>query len=152
MSTVIQPVRRDEQAAAYATKHVRFGFWSLFVFAVLGLALEMLHAFKMAAYLDVGNETRRLMWTLAHAHGTVLPLINIAYGLSLRAGILDDLRRVRETSWSLAIATILLPTGFFLGGVRFYSGDPGLAIVLVPVGAAALLVGLVFAATSFGKT
>jgi hypothetical protein len=32
-------------------------------------------------------------------------------------------------------ATILLPAGFLLGGVQIYAGDPGLPILLVPVGA-----------------
>ena len=36
-----------------ARRHVRFGWWSLFVFASLGLTLEVLHGFKVAAYLDV---------------------------------------------------------------------------------------------------
>ena len=44
------------------------------IFGALGLLLESLHGFKVRAYLDVTNETRRLMWTLAHAHGTVLGL------------------------------------------------------------------------------
>jgi hypothetical protein len=32
-------------------------------------------------------------------------------------------------------ATVLLPLGFFWGGFVFYAGDPGLFIVLVPIGA-----------------
>ena len=39
------------------------------VFGTLGLVLETLHGFKIGAYLDVSNETRRLMWRLAHVHG-----------------------------------------------------------------------------------
>jgi hypothetical protein len=42
-------------------------------------------------------------------------------------------------SHSLSAATVLLPSGFFLGGVVTYGGDPGLGILLVPVGAAFLL-------------
>jgi hypothetical protein len=30
---------------------------------------------------------------------------------------------------------VLLPGGFFLGGIRFYSGDPGVGIAIVPIGA-----------------
>ncbi|HEY8174006.1 MAG TPA: hypothetical protein VIH21_13040, partial [Dehalococcoidia bacterium] len=60
----------------YARRHLRFGWWSLFVFATLGLTLEALHGFKVRAYLDVSNDTRRLMWTLAHAHGTLLGLVH----------------------------------------------------------------------------
>jgi hypothetical protein len=32
-------------------------------------------------------------------------------------------------------AAILLPAGFFLGGVVTYGGDPGLGVWLVPIGA-----------------
>jgi hypothetical protein len=35
-----------------------------------------------------------------------------------------------------------MPLGFFLGGLKFYGGDPGLGIVLVPIGAALLLLGV----------
>ncbi len=69
----------------YARHHLRFGWWLLLVFASAGLALELLHGFKVRAYLDVSNETRRLMWTLAHAHGTLLGLVHIVFGLSLAA-------------------------------------------------------------------
>ncbi|MEM7232453.1 MAG: hypothetical protein AAF517_09780, partial [Planctomycetota bacterium] len=39
-------------------------------------------------------------------------------------------------------AGLLLPGGFFLGGVFFYSGDPGLGILLVPIGAILMLIGV----------
>ena len=68
----------------YARRHLRLGWWSLFVFATLGLGLESLHGFKVRAYLDVSNETRRLMWTLAHAHGALLGVVNVLFGLALR--------------------------------------------------------------------
>ena len=53
-------------------------------FAILGLTLEGLHGFKVRFYLDTSNETRRLMWTLAHAHGIGLALVHIVFGLMLR--------------------------------------------------------------------
>jgi len=62
----------------------RFGWWSLLLFTALGLGLESLHGFKVRAYLDVSNETRRLMWTLAHAHGALLSVLHVVFGLSLR--------------------------------------------------------------------
>ena len=127
--------------ATYARRHRRFGWWALFVFATLGLALELLHGFKIQMYLSVSNETRRLMWTLAHAHGVLLALINIVVGLSLDAGQLP-LQEVRRISVTLLTASILLPVGFFLGGVAFYEGDPGVGIVIVPIGAVVLLVAL----------
>ena len=66
-------------------RHLRFGWRSLFVFLALGFILEVLHGFKLGWYLDVGAEMRRLMFTLAHAHGTLLALVNLAAGLTLRS-------------------------------------------------------------------
>lgn len=78
-----------QSARALSTMHdsvrnLRFGWWSLLVFLSLGGVLETLHGFKVGWYVDVGNETRRLMFTLAHAHGTLLALVNIAAGLTGR--------------------------------------------------------------------
>jgi hypothetical protein len=42
----------------------------------------------------------------------------------------------------LVAASILLPVGFFLGGVQFYGGDPGLGVLVVPIGAVLLLAAL----------
>jgi hypothetical protein len=114
------------------------GWWSVFGFGAMGLILELLHGFKVGAYLDAGNETRRLMWTLAHAHGTLLGLIHIAFGASLGlVSVAED--KARLTSRTLVGASVFLPGGFFLGGVQFYAGDPGIGIAVVPVGAALLL-------------
>jgi hypothetical protein len=126
----------------YARRHLRVGWWSLLLFATLGLALESLHGFKVRAYLDVSNDTRRLMWTLAHAHGTLLAAINILFGLTLRIATTAAMPRVRLMSAALIAAGVLLPLGFFLGGVVFYSGDPGLGVLLVPIGGVLLLVAL----------
>ena len=123
----------------YSARHLRFGWWSLLVFATLGLLLESFHGFKVRAYLDVSNETRRLMWTLAHAHGTLVALVHIAFALTLRAVPDLDLRHPPLVSRALMGASMLLPGGFFLGGVQFYAGDPGLGVLLVPIGAALLL-------------
>ncbi|MCY4636283.1 MAG: hypothetical protein OXG04_17540 [Acidobacteria bacterium] len=125
----------------YVRRHLRFGWWALFAFLLLGATLETLHGFKAGFYLDVSNETRRLMWTLAHAHGALLGLVNVAAGATLRA--LPELpgdARIPLTSATLRAATVLLPAGFFAGGVTFYSGDPGVGIALVPVGAACLAI------------
>jgi hypothetical protein len=117
-------------------RNLRFGWWSLLVFLSLGGVLEALHGFKIGWYLDVGNETRRLMFTLAHAHGTVLAVVNIAAGLTVRSVERFALRT--SVSFALIWAAILLPAGFFLGGIVTYDGDPGLGVWLVPIGAAFL--------------
>jgi membrane protein DedA with SNARE-associated domain len=73
------------------------------------------------------------MFTLAHAHGTALALVNIVAGLTARHFSKYDLRP--GVSFCLIWAGILFPVGFFLGGIVTYGGDPGLGIWLVPVGA-----------------
>jgi hypothetical protein len=123
----------------YARRHLRFGWWSLLLFAGLGLVLELLQGFKVRAYLDVSNETRRLMWTLAHAHGTLLAVVHVMFALTWRAAP-AALPTPRLISTALIAASALLPGGFFLGGIAFYSGDPGLGVVLVPIGGVLLLV------------
>ena len=63
------PTAADTAAATYLRRHLRFGWWSLLCFLTLGIVLESLHGFKVGWYLDAAHSTRRLMWTLAHAHG-----------------------------------------------------------------------------------
>ena len=134
----------NTNAMDYARRHLRFGWWSLLVFTTLGLVLESLHGFKVRAYLDVSNQTRRLMWTLAHAHGTLLSIVNVLFALTLRVFPEMSSQTQRIVSRCLILATFLLPGGFFLGGLVVYEGDPGLAIVIVPVGAALLLIAIFF--------
>jgi hypothetical protein len=43
-----------------------------------------------------------------------------------------------SVSLALISAAILMPVGFFLGGIVIYDGDPGLGVWLVPIGAALL--------------
>ncbi|MBM3770941.1 MAG: hypothetical protein FJW27_06570 [Acidimicrobiia bacterium] len=131
-------------------RHLRFGWWSLALFATLGFALELLHGFKIGLYLDVGNETRRLMWTLAHAHGTLLSLIHLFFALTVRASDLPSARLGRSSS-ALVAASVLLPGGFFLGGVQFYAGDPGVGVALVPIGAVLAIYAAVVTARSIGR-
>jgi hypothetical protein len=130
----------DSLVRALERRHLAVGWWGLLVFLSLGTVLEALHGFKVGLYLDVGNDARRLTWTLAHAHGTLLSLLNIAYALTLRR-ISDHPPVPAWSSGALVAATLLIPAGFLLGGVFVHGGDPGLGVVLVPIGA-----GLLFAA------
>ncbi len=136
--------------AVLTKRHLRFGWWTLLVFVVLGLVLEALHGFKVGAYLGARNETRRLMWTLAHAHGTLFGLINIAFALTVRLLPEWAARERGLASTCLRSATLLMPAGFFLGGVRFYSGDPGAGILLVPIGALLLILTVFLVACGTG--
>jgi len=131
-----RPSKHAPPVAERADRNLRFGWWSLLVFLSLGAVLETLHGFKIGWYIDVGNETRRLMFTLAHAHGTLLAVVNIAAGLTAR--IVDRFTLRPSVSFALIWAAILLPAGFFLGGIVIYDGDPGLGVWLVPIGAALL--------------
>jgi len=132
-------------------RHLRFGWWALLIFLTLGLGLESLHGFKVGLYLNVSNETRRLMWTLAHAHGTLLALVNLGFALTVRLIPEWTARERGIASACLRGATCLLPAGFFLGGTFIYSGDPGLGILLVPVGGLLLLVAAFLTACGVGS-
>lgn len=142
----VQGVAAEDPLAVVVRRHLRFGWWALLVFLALGLALEALHGFKVQAYLNVMNETRRLMWTLAHAHGTLLAVVNLAFAFSLTVTPNWKPRARTVAARSLLAASVLMPGGFFLGGVWVYAGDPGLGIVLVPIGGALLLIAILLTA------
>jgi|SRR5882672_9080012 len=131
-------------------RHLRFGWWTLLIFLTLGLVLEALHGLKIGFYLSVTNETRRLMWTLAHAHGTLLALINLGFAFTIRLLPEWSARERGLASICLRAATLLMPAGFFLGGTVIYSGDPGLGIILLPVGGLLLLVSVFLTACGVG--
>ena len=108
--------------------NLRAGWLGLCLFAILGLSLEGLHAFKLGLYLDVGHETRRL-----------LGLLNVVYALTVRAWphLRDELagRALMGSLW-------LMPLGFLLGGAFAHGGDPGIGIALAVMGAVALVFAL----------
>lgn len=126
--------------------HLRVGWWSLLLFLTLGITLEAMHGFKVQWYIGEQNATRRLMWTLAHAHGTLMALIHIGYAATLHSlgSSLASGHRLR--SRCLSLATILMPLGFFAGGIGIYDGDPGLGILIVPVAATFLFVAVLLTA------
>jgi hypothetical protein len=142
----LRTLNASAPASALVGRHLRAGWWSLLVFLTAGLILEALHGFKVGAFLNVSNETRRLMWTLAHAHGTLLGLVNLGFAATLRLLPSWPESPRRLASVSLLAATGLMPAGFFLGGLFIYSGDPGIGIVLVPLGGVLLFVAVLLAA------
>jgi len=125
-----------ERMIAY---HLRVGWWSLLLFLSAGLVLEALHGFKAAFYLDVGMESRRLMWTLAHSHGTLFGLLNIAFAATISLAEQDPPRSWVLASRCLVVALVLMPGGFLLAGMFIHGGDPGPGVLLVPLGGFALL-------------
>ncbi len=132
-------------------RHLRFGWWTLLFFVVLGLVLESLHGFKSGAYLGAKNETRRLMWTLSHAHGTLFGVLHVLFALSVRLLPEWAARERGIASACLRSATLLIPAGFFLGGVTIYAGDPGIGIILVPIGAVLLILAVFLIACGTGS-
>lgn len=144
-------------ADSLAVRHLRIGWWTLLTFLSLGITLEALHGFKSDLYLNLANETRRLMWTLTHAHGVLLGLVHIAFAATLTLGPRRAPSAERGTSWArlasigLSGATVLLPGGFFLGGTVLHGGDPGRGILLVPFGAALLFGAVLLTALRAGR-
>src|SRR5688572_24119244 len=95
-------------------RHHLIGWSGLMLFVCLGIALETLHGFKVGFYLDPAYRLRRLLWTLAHAHGTLLALVNIAFAAGLSQFGSWSERGLKLASFFLIDALILLPAGFFL--------------------------------------
>jgi hypothetical protein len=131
-----------------AGRHHVIGWWSLLVFLSLGGFLELLHGFKLGFYLDPAHRMRRELWTLAHAHGTVLALVHLAFAAGLPHFGRWTAARLKLASFFLIDAALLLPLGFFLGGLAPGEGDPAVAILLVPLGAGLLFVAVALTAWS----
>jgi hypothetical protein len=131
------PSASDPAGAAERRAALRFGWTSLLAWAALGAALELAHGFKVRAYLD--DELTRLLLRLAHAHGVGLSLVVLAYAGTL--GALGE-HVPRAAGRLLRAGALLVPLGFGASAFGHPEGDPSIAIALVPLGAAALLVGL----------
>jgi hypothetical protein len=117
---------------------LRTGWLLLAVSLPLGVTLEALHAFKVRGYL--GSEMRRELWRLAHAHGTLLGILCLVFAALAEKHVAEPARRsiARLIGWG----AVMMPLGFFLGGILNSEGDPSPGIVLVPIGAALLIVAL----------
>lgn len=123
----------------HAQRHLRVGWWSLALFASLGLLIEALHAFKAPFLVDAGSEITRMLLRLGHAHGTLLALVNLIFAVM-------PAPRPHLASRALLLAQVLVPGGFLLGAIGARGGDPGAGVVLVPLGALALIAAAVLAA------
>ena len=142
----VADIATSARQALMVRRHLRFGWWSLLLFLTLGIVLEALHGLKVSWYLSVDNDARRLMWTLAHAHGTLLAILQLAFAGSVRLALTWSGGSRVIASGSLISAGVLVPMGFFLGGLNPQGGDPGLGIVLLPVGAVLLFVAVLLTA------
>lgn len=147
---LVEPTPQSAPPAAVRF-HFLFAWWSLLCFLSVGIGLEILHAFKIGWYLNEDYEIRRLLWTLGHAHGTLLALVHVAFAVTVHHFPAAILGIRRMASAALVGASILLPGGFLLGGVFVYGGDPGIGVWLVPIGATFLLVGVLLVASGMGN-
>lgn len=130
------PTAVTPSAARIATlPHLRWGYGLLLVFMVGGLMLEALHAIKLGFYLD--QSLRRELWVLAHAHGALLAVLNLAYAATAPA--LLPVERIGPIGRWLRFGALLMPLGFFLGGIGNSESDPSLFILLTPLGALMVL-------------
>ncbi|MBK7993383.1 MAG: hypothetical protein IPK14_08125 [Blastocatellia bacterium] len=115
-------------------RHKRYGWTALFLFLSFGSLLEGLLGFKSIGL--VMDPLRRELWSLAHFHGAMLAIINLVYS-HWTENISSSQQNI--ASWSLIFGSILLPLGFFLGGIAHLEADPSLGIFLVPIGTLMLL-------------
>jgi hypothetical protein len=118
---------------------IRQGWISLALWIAFGILLEGFRAFRSPAVLD--DAVRQDMFRLAHAHGTLLNLVLLAAAICAR---LDLVRLGPGTSIGLRASVILLPAGFLIGGLWHFKDEPGLGILLVPIGAVLLLVSAIY--------
>ena len=136
-------IMTDSQRNELQRYHLRCGWLVLCIFLSMGLFLETLHGLKMDWYLNVGLENRRLLFTLAHAHGALIGMLHLALSATvpqMRMGA-----ALRWCSWCLLCATILLPGGFLLGGLFLLGSDPGWGVFLTPIGGLLLIVSVALA-------
>jgi hypothetical protein len=145
----VTPALAAERRRARRFAWTTLGGWMLF-----GLALEAAHGFKLSAYLD--DSLRRSLLRLAHAHGVILALVVLAHGelgapllaaasrrvADTPAAATEAARRVARVArvgcW-LRLGASLVPLGFALSAMGTSESDPSLPILLVPLGALALL-------------
>ena len=122
-----------------ADNAVAVGWLQVTIFLIFGLVLESFHLVKLPFYLDL--HLRRELWTLAHAHGTLLGAVTILFGLSAQR-FLPNLATRTNAARLVMAGSWLVPLGFLGGGLGNAEGDPSLMILLVPTGALLLILGL----------
>ena len=107
------------------------------VWVAFGLVLDTLLGTKQLDYLT--DPMRREMWRLAHAHGVLLSAVFVLVARLHGFGGRPSPERL------MSAGLVLLPTGFFLGGLTPTETDPGAGVWLVPLGGFLYLAGLVSA-------
>ena len=110
--------------------HLRIGWWMLVTFVILGALLEAMHGFKLDLYLNVERTSTRVLWTLAHASGTLLGLVHIAFSATLFGQPNWRHSYVGLASACLNCASILCPAAFLVAGAFGSPGSIALGFVL----------------------
>jgi hypothetical protein len=144
----VKPDAAASEVSRRRRAHLRLGWLLLLVGVVAGVVVEGLLGFKWAGLL--GDPFRRELLRLAHFHAGLLGLVNLVYaGFADPSGVSEAVRQA--ASVALRWGTVCLPLGFLLGGLWHPEGDPGLGIVLVPLGAAAIAVALAVQVYACGR-
>ena len=133
--------RKNAKSTSPENLHRLFGWTSLLVWLIFGTTLEILHGFKVSSYLL--SDIRREFWSLAHFHGVGLGIVSLIYVRWAQADGLTPSQQ-KTASYLLIAGSILMPLGFFLGGLVHYEGDPGIGIFLAPIGAFLILLVALF--------
>ncbi len=128
--------KTDSQTVTLTQRHRIFGWTSLLIWLLFGTTLEMLHGFKVGGFLL--DEIRREFWSLAHFHGVAFGIVSLIYVRWAEADELTESQR-KLASKLLIAGSVLMPVGFFLGGLVHFEGDPGIGVFLSPIGAILIL-------------
>ena len=116
------------------------------VWMAFGLLLEGFIGFRTPVYLL--DPTRRELFRLAHAHGTLLSLLLLGAAFSLKQ---NSLAENKYGVLALKIGTVLMPAGFFLGGIYTFGSDPNFLIIFAPIGGLGVILGAISLAISGSK-
>ncbi len=119
------------------------GWFGLAFWMSCGLLFEGLIGFRSPSYLQ--DATRRELFRLAHAHGTILSLLLLIVNVYLQNKLIAP---PKIGVYALQIGVLLMPLGFLLGGIRHYESDPNPLIFLAPLGGLLIIFGVVTIAFS----
>jgi hypothetical protein len=151
MTPSIDPAGRPVSPGALTNSqlfllHQLYGWGGLGLFVCLGALLEVLLAYRAAWLVGADHTVTRTMLRLAHAHGTLLAVLQFCFALSVRsvAPASDAVapRGLRMASGAMTASQLLIPGGFLAGALAAEGSDPGLGVLLVPAGAGFLLLGI----------
>jgi hypothetical protein len=123
-----------------AKLHLRLALVLVALVLSSGLVLESLVGLRTRAWMD--DALLRELVRLAHAHGGLLGLVNVALAFAMGWLKTPELwaRRVRVAA---LLGAVLVVAGFFGGGVWHGVSDPGPMVLFVPAGALLVIASVV---------